>query len=133
MKNQKKKENGIGDKVTIETTTAPDVPGADISKASTQDTRFTESNSPYSLINCKFTPYSITMKNQKNKESKIGDKDTFYAPPTSDVPNTDTPNSSTKDYVSTNSHLPYSLQNCNQYNKIFSNTKKRPLTLMPQC
>ena len=124
MKNQKKKEKKIDDKVKIETTPAPDVPGADISKTSAQDTRFTESNSPHSLINCKFTPYSTTMKNQKKKESKIGDKDTFYTLPAPNVPDTDTPNSFTQDAVSTDSHLPYSLQNCNQYCKIFPNTKK---------
>ena len=82
MKNQKKKENKIYDKVTINTTPFPDVPGSDTPNASAQDYGSADSNSPYSLRNHKVALYSTTtMKNQKKKENKIYDKETFGTPP----------------------------------------------------
>ena len=75
MKNQKNKEKKIDDKVTIDITISPDTPGADNCNASAQDAGSTDSNSPYSLRNRKFAPYSTnTMKNQKKKENKIDNK-----------------------------------------------------------
>ena len=47
MKNQKKRENKIDDKVTIDTTTSPDAPGTDTPNASDQYNGSTDSNSPY--------------------------------------------------------------------------------------
>ena len=81
-KNHKKKEKEIDDKFTINTTPAPDTPGSHITNAYAQDAGSAGSNSPYSLRNSKFTPYSKnTMKNQKKKDHKIDDKDIFDTPP----------------------------------------------------
>ena len=114
QKNQKKKENKIGDNNTIDITPAPDATGDDTPNASALDSGSTDSNNPYSLRNCKFAPYSTTtMKNQKNKENKIDDKDTFGPPPAPDAPWDDTPNYSSQYFGSTESYLPYSLRNFN--------------------
>ena len=65
----------MADKDTIKTTTDPYSPGADNLNAAAQDSGSTDSNSPYSLRNCKIPPYPTTnMKNHKKKETKIDDK-----------------------------------------------------------
>ena len=68
-------------KDTIDTTHDPYSPKAYTPDASTQDSGSTDSNSPYSLRNHKFAPYSDnTMKTQKNKENKLMVK-LQYMPP----------------------------------------------------
>ena len=58
----------MADKDTINTTPSPHVPDADITDAAAQDDGCTGSNSPYSLRNYKFPPYSTnTTKNQKKR------------------------------------------------------------------
>ena len=62
----------MDNKNTIDTNPSPYAPYADTPNASARDSGSTDSNSPYSLINRKFPPYSTdTMKNQKKKENKI--------------------------------------------------------------
>ena len=65
----------MGDKDTVNTIPVLDLPDADTPNAGTQDSGSADSNSPYLLINHKFTPYSTnTMKNQKKRGNKIDDK-----------------------------------------------------------
>ena len=66
MKNQKKKENKIDDKVTIGTTPDPDATSAYTPNASTQDYVSTVSNSKYSLRNANLPPTSPPR--QKNRK-----------------------------------------------------------------
>ena len=74
-------------KDTINTTPDPGAPNADNPDTSAQDSGSGDSSSPYSLRNCKYAPYSTnTMKNQKNKEKKIYDTNTFETPLTSEKP-----------------------------------------------
>ena len=74
----------MADKDTINTSPdhdVPDAPDADTPNDSAQDAGFADFNSPYSLRNHKFAPYSTnTMKNQENKENKIDDKVTINTP-----------------------------------------------------
>ena len=82
MKNQKNKGKKIDDKVTIIATPVPDAPDADTPNASAQDDGSADSNTPYLLINRKFSPYSTTtIKKTENKENKFDEKDTFNTPP----------------------------------------------------
>ena len=62
------------------------------------------------------------MNNQKKKENKFDDTDTFFTPPAPDKPDADTPNSFSQYAGSTASYLPYSLRNCNKYCKIAHKT-----------
>ena len=72
----------MADKGPIDTTPDLDVPIADTLDAAAQYAGSTDSNSPYSLRNHKVAPYfTTTMKNQKKKENKIYDKETFGTPP----------------------------------------------------
>ena len=123
-KNQKKKEKKIDDKVKIDTTPAPDVTSADTPNVYAQDDVSTDSNSTYSLRNFKSPPYSTTMmKNQKNKENEIDDKDSYDTPPATSAPRADTPNASDQNTGSTDSYLSYLLRNINQCCKIAPSTK----------
>ena len=71
----------ISDKDTIDTTPSYDVPNNDNNNATTQDYGSNDSNSPYSLRNRIFAPYSTTtIKNQKKNKNKIDDKDKFDTP-----------------------------------------------------
>ena len=72
----------------MDTAPVPGSPSADTLNASSQYYGSTDSNAPYSLRNHKIPPYSTTtMKNQKKKENKVDDKDTFETllPPTHPV------------------------------------------------
>ena len=72
------------------------------------------------------------MKNQKKKEKRIDNKDTFDTPPDLYAPVADTPNASAQFSGSIDSYLPYSLINRNKCCRIAPNTKKTwPATLMP--
>ena len=104
--------NNIADKDTIDNTLAPVAPDADTPDADAQDAWSTDPNSPYSLRNRKFPPYSInTTINQKKKEKKIDDKVTIGTTPALNAPNADTPNSFAQDSGSIDSYLPYYLRN----------------------
>ena len=71
----KGKINNMADKDTINATPAPNAPNSDNPDAVAQYYGSADSNSPYSLRNLKFPPYSTnTMKNQKKKENKIDDE-----------------------------------------------------------
>ena len=113
MKIQKKEENKINDKVTINNPPDPKAPVADTPNASAQDAGSTDSYLPYSLRNHKFASYSTnTMKNQKKKETKIDDKVTIDTPPVPDVTGADIPNASSQYAGPTESNSPYSFRNC---------------------
>ena len=112
MKNQKKKENNIDDKVTIDTTPVTKSTGKDTPNASAQYSGSTDSYLPYSLRNHKFVPYSTnTMKNQKKKENKIDDKKTINPSPATNAPGDDTPNAFSQDDECTDSNSPHLLRN----------------------
>ena len=112
MKNHKIKENKLDDKVTIETLPAPDAPITDTHNDYAKDSVSTNSYIPYSLINCKFAPYSTnTMKNQKKKENKIDDKVSNDTIPAPDTHGTYTPNVFAQDCGSSDYNFPYSLRN----------------------
>ena len=82
----KGKINNMADKDTIGKNPSPGAPDADNLNAAAQYDGFTDSDSPYLLINRIFPPYSTnTMKNQKKRE-KIDDKVTIYAPPPPPLP-----------------------------------------------
>ena len=81
MKNQKKKENKIDEKVTVDTVPAADATSADTPNASSQDDFSTVSNSKYSLRNYKFPPTSPPRQKTEKKEDVIDDKDNYDTPP----------------------------------------------------
>ena len=60
---------------------------------------------------------------KKKKENKIDDKVTIDTTPFPDTRNTDTPNASSQDAISTDSYLPYPWRNHNKYCIITPNTK----------
>ena len=102
----------MADKDTINATPDPDAPDADTPDAAAQYYGSNEFNSPYSLITCKFPPYSAnTTKKQKKKEKKMDDKVTIDTPLFPYAPSADTPNSSVQDSGSTDFNSPYSLRN----------------------
>ena len=104
----RKEGKQIDDKVTINNTLYQNAPGTDTPNASAQYAGSADSNSPYSLGNCKFAAYSITtMKNQKKKENQTYDKGTFDTPHAPDAPGADTPNTYAQYSVSTDSYLPH--------------------------
>ena len=87
----------MADKYTTGTTPDYDAPNADNPDAYAQDYGFTDSNSPYSLRNRKFTPYytDTTTPPTSKKEEKNYDKVTIDTTPSPDSPGDDTPNTST--------------------------------------
>ena len=108
----KKYINKMADNNKISATSDPDAPDADNPNSLSQDSGSTDSNSPYSLINRKFAPYSTnTIKNQRKEENKIDDKVTIGTTPFPKATGTDTPNVFAQYDGSTDSYLPYSLIN----------------------
>ena len=66
------KINSMADKDTIDTTPATNALETDTPEYSSQYAGSTDSNSPYSLRNHKFTPYSTkTTKNRKRRKGKL--------------------------------------------------------------
>ena len=74
--------NNMADKDTIDTTPVPKAPDTNTPDFAAQYAGSTESNYPYSLENCKFSPYSTKYhENQKKRENKIDDKVKMDTPP----------------------------------------------------
>ena len=116
----------MSDKDTINATHSPDATNDDNLDSVSQDSGSTDSNSPYSLRNRKFAPYSAnTTKNQKKKGNNIDDKVTIDTIPAPDATESDTPNSYEQDSVSADSYLPYSLRNCKFAPYSFNTMKKQ--------
>ena len=115
---------------------SPNTPEAYTPNASAQYSGSTNSYLQHSLGNQKFAPYSATtMEKQKKKENKLMIKTHLTPPPAPNIPGAYTPNSSAQDYVSTDSYIPYSFINRNQYCKIVPNTQKNmtPNTDVPDA